>query len=654
MKRQCRALVAVVLIISFVFALTACGGKPQTPDKTTVELGVPTLTLNAETKIASWTVVENAKSADGYTIKIGTAETVVTGTSYSLASLTEGAYQISVKTNGYETDTHKYVQSAYCTAQDYIVAAPRTAEETAADARSEIEGLELDSMVYNQAQGNTQATVKSIVQSAIQGLNVGTKYGVTIGIINGKFTAAVSGTSGNTNGTNGSAAFTIQIQKGSANENLNVTITIIAIKYAEQDGTSAHPFIISTATQFNNTSFTSGNHYALDADIPTLNGTTKNFNGDTFDGRGFKIQSLSDTAPVFGTNTGTIKNLNIGSISFNRNIRATGYSMAALALINEGSIINCHVLGGSITLTPATSGAVYPAYAGGLVYRNDSLIENCSANVNVSVSTNTSSSTGATNNSAAGGLVGIISRGSVIKNSFATGNVSAAITQNTVTDFYSFSSIPKAIAGGLVGMAMAYGTGDYIYTIQDCYATGNVMATFVEAGGDSVNSRTSAGGIIGDLSYVGGITIIITNCFTTGSVITNVYDASTAYAGGIVGYASGISPASLISNCVAANSIIIFRSGGGGSGYTIGQIGNTAGASSYYYEDMKFYRFTGYTTTGNLTTPTSINGATAATLTNLNTASWWTGTLGWDTAIWDFSDLDFATGKIPTLKPLAA
>jgi len=89
--------------------------------KTEVTLGIPTLAINTGTKTASWNAVPNAKSTEGYTIKIDSNETPVTGTNFSLASLGEGTHQISVKTNGYETATYKYNDSAYCTPKPYIV-----------------------------------------------------------------------------------------------------------------------------------------------------------------------------------------------------------------------------------------------------------------------------------------------------------------------------------------------------------------------------------------------------------------------------------------------------------------------------------------------------------------------------------------------------
>jgi hypothetical protein len=41
---------------------------------------------------------------------------------------------------------------------------------------------------------------------------------------------------------------------------------------------------------------------------------------------------------------------------------------------------------------------------------------------------------------------------------------------------------------------------------------------------------------------------------------------------------------------------------------------------------------------------------TACTLEELNSAEFYTATLGWDDEVWDLSDLDFEGGKYPVLK----
>jgi hypothetical protein len=113
------AIIVMTLICALSFA--ACDlDNNNTDNKENVNLAVPTgLAINGNS--ASWNAVTNAKSTGGYTIKIGSTETVVNGTTHSLTSLNVGTYQISVKTNGYETSTHSYKSSAYSTAVSYTV-----------------------------------------------------------------------------------------------------------------------------------------------------------------------------------------------------------------------------------------------------------------------------------------------------------------------------------------------------------------------------------------------------------------------------------------------------------------------------------------------------------------------------------------------------
>jgi len=131
MKNLKKLLVLPVLLLLFSLILVSCG--QDTSDKTeqsqiTLALNAPTITLNADTKTVSWSAVTNAKATDGYNIKITTESDVtivtanVSGLMYTLPSdLTMGNYQISVRANGYETNTHIYTTSVYSTDYAYRV-----------------------------------------------------------------------------------------------------------------------------------------------------------------------------------------------------------------------------------------------------------------------------------------------------------------------------------------------------------------------------------------------------------------------------------------------------------------------------------------------------------------------------------------------------
>jgi len=93
-----------------------------TVNRAEVDLAIPALTISGTN--ANWSAVPDANTANGYTVKIGLNEYPVTGTSYSLESLDVGTYQISVKTNGYQTETHIYNASVYCAEQSFTVSTP--------------------------------------------------------------------------------------------------------------------------------------------------------------------------------------------------------------------------------------------------------------------------------------------------------------------------------------------------------------------------------------------------------------------------------------------------------------------------------------------------------------------------------------------------
>ena len=102
----------------------------------------------------------------------------------------------------------------------------------------------------------------------------------------------------------------------------------------------------------------------------------------------------------------------------------------------------------------------------------------------------------------------------------------------------------------------------------------------------------------------------ITNCYATGNVsVTAPSTNSHAFAGGLLGsYSSGTT------NC-------------------------------YRYVDQTIKIIKNGVESG----ATNTDG-TACTLAQLNSASFYTDTLGWDADVWDFSNLDFANGKYSVLK----
>ena len=168
-----------------------------------------------------------------------------------------------------------------------------------------------------------------------------------------------------------------------------------------------------------------------------------------------------------------------------------------------------------------------------------------------------------------------------------------------------------AFAGGLVG--------NFGGTMTNCYATGNVSAT----GNSDYFAR--AGGLVGDF---GGT---MTNCYAAGNV--SATGKLTSYAGSLCGINDGTAI-----NCYATG-----NASATANGYTHadGLFGSGSCpmliANCYFYDEQA--------TGGGYEETKPCNAA------DLNNPGFFTGTLTWDIGIWDFSNLDFANGKYPTLKP---
>ncbi len=213
-------------------------------------------------------------------------------------------------------------------------------------------------------------------------------------------------------------------------------------------GTASDPYMVCTAADLaylsqsvnSGTSYV-GKYFALKVDI-NLNGndwtpigTKSNAFAGTFDGNGKKIYNLSVTANtayagLFGYVSGTIKNLGI----------ASG------------------------TIAPESTAS--STYVGTLVAYLSGKVENCysQATINVNVA----------NIVYAGGLVGQVHTGAIVKDSYAAGDVMVTSTGN-----YAYS-------GGFVGMNKG--------TIEGSLAFGNVTAK----GSDESHSRN--GGFVANNS----------------------------------------------------------------------------------------------------------------------------------------------------------
>lgn len=248
--------------------------------------------------------------------------------------------------------------------------------------------------------------------------------------------------------------------------------------YDGGDGSQANPFQIRTPEQLDFIGLQNWHwdqHFILTADID-LTGTdlhpigisaAKPFEG-SFDGNGFTLSNFSRAASadltyasLFGQVNGAttvIKDLRM----VNPHIDTPNTQMAAplVSSLNQGTVTNCHVIGGSVTAK---------MYAGGLVAQNKGYnlsgeiggtIENCSSSCDVNATSN-----GITY---AGGLIGF--HEGQVRRCFAAGDVSG------------FSNV-----GGLIGrMSGSNSSSPLNGDVQNCYASGSTSG-----------SQDSVGGLIG-------------------------------------------------------------------------------------------------------------------------------------------------------------
>ena len=323
-----------------------------------------------------------------------------------------------------------------------------------------------------------------------------------------------------------------------------------------QDGSVNFPFLICNAEQLaalatfvnsGNGNQTAGKYYKVMNDIDLIDYSTGSgwapighyiafqpvyrFQGN-FDGNGKVIYNLKinrGTSYSLGL-FGSILNASIHDLGLDNCDIYGGEHSGSLVGISEYSLINNCFVTGIITGTGIVTDAGLGGLVGNLIH---STVDNCFTSCQI---------IGQRNRNA--GLVGSVDSDNVVKNSYATGNV----TGTSLTTYI----------GGLVGFCYSGNN------ITNCYATGNVK-----------KANMMIGGLIGSN---GGT---INYCYAKGTVVGT---AGTYYVGGLVGLNSG----GTIINCVAANDSVIVE---GSYLYCINRIAgvtmyNYFLANNYAYDDM--------------------------------------------------------------------
>ena len=248
-----------------------------------------------------------------------------------------------------------------------------------------------------------------------------------------------------------------------------------------------------------------------------------------FDGNGYTISNVSigsETTPfesdvfgLFGATEGKISNLNLDTVSIHgiakiASIGAVVGFAGGLVGYSGGSIENCHVTG--LMMDMSAPNNVYTAayWVGGLVGALDGtqLINECSVSGSITEKAGKGS---------IGGLIGEL--GKAAKITYSRSNV----TVNVKAD-----SRGGADVGGFIGKGN--GKTDAETVIRNCYATGNVTGGAYTGGfagglwglnikncyasGNVSQAAAAMASFVGtdasDSAYYGSIT----NCFTTGSV----------------------------------------------------------------------------------------------------------------------------------------
>ena len=246
------------------------------------------------------------------------------------------------------------------------------------------------------------------------------------------------------------------------------------------------------------------------------------------DGKGHTISNISigtestplesDVFGLFGATGGKISNLNLDTVSIHGVAKITsGYVIGpagGLVGYSAGSIENCHVTGLTMDMNAQDGGIAGAYWIGGLVGALDGtqLINECSVSGSITEKAGKGS---------IGGLIGEL--GKAAKITYSRSNV----TVNVKAD-----SSGGADVGGFIGKGN--GKTDAETVIRNCYATGNVTGGAYTGGfagglwglnikncyasGNVSQAAVAMASFVGtdasDPNYYGSIT----NCFTTGIV----------------------------------------------------------------------------------------------------------------------------------------
>ena len=259
-----------------------------------------------------------------------------------------------------------------------------------------------------------------------------------------------------------------------------------------------------------------------------LGGANYRIFAGNFDGNGYTISKVSigsETTPfesdvfgLFGATEGKISNLNLDTVSIHGVAKITsGYVIGpagGLVGYSAGSIENCHVTGLTMDMNAQNGGIAGAYWIGGLVGALDGtqLINECSVSGSITEKAGRGS---------IGGLIGEL--GEEAKITYSRSNV----TVNVKADSYGGADV-----GGFIGKGNGDKNAETV--IRNCYATGNVTGGAYAGGfagslwglnikncyasGNVSQASAAMASFVGTDAAAGYAYGSITNCFTTGIV----------------------------------------------------------------------------------------------------------------------------------------
>ena len=420
--------------------------------------------------------------------------------------------------------------------------------------------------------------------------------------------------------------------------------------FAGGAGTLANPYQIADATTLQNSQYctSSSNYFVQTANID-LHGSNAPWTPiplyGNYNGNGYTISNLYVSAGTTG-DVGLFSTINSGASVSNLNISGASVSGGQNLGILAGKVAGGSV--SSVTSSGTVSAGVNVENAGGLIgLMTSGSLSNSSSSANLTF--NPSTSTQAAGFINVGGLFGEISASTgatTITGAAATGTVTVSSGTLSVTSYLCI--------GGFTGRLLSDSTN--ASSISQSYATGNVTGNAVT---QSVGRSMFLGGFIGFAD--GGATSSTVSQSFAGGTITGVNTTNTSLRnGGFIGR----NDQALISNSYSLGNLTL---SGGGSSWTGGFVGEaySPGSISTSYSGASSVTGTGtilgfYGTQGVSPAPTltnnyfydgpsvpsqTISGLTSyTTVTQMGNGANFTAAFDFSTPIW----------KMPSVNPLAS